>query len=96
MKFSILSSGSRGNSCYLETSSARILVDAGLSGIEIERRLASVGVLPQTLDAIFVTHEHSDHIKGVGVLARRYGLPVYANPDTIKYAEKGGEICAVF
>ncbi|MCF8127087.1 MAG: MBL fold metallo-hydrolase [Deltaproteobacteria bacterium] len=88
MKFSILSSGSRGNSCYLETGSARILVDAGLSGIEIERRLGAVGILPQSLDAIFVTHEHTDHIKGVGVLARRYGLPVYANSETLKYAQK--------
>jgi len=88
MKFSILSSGSRGNSCYLETSGARILVDAGLSGIEIERRLGTVGVLPKSLDAIFVTHEHSDHIKGVGVLARRYGLPVYANLETLRCAEK--------
>ena len=88
MKFSILSSGSRGNSCYLETGSARILVDAGLSGIEIERRMAAVGVSPQKLDAIFVTHEHTDHIKGVGVLARRYNLPVYANRETLDCAQK--------
>ncbi len=88
MKFSILSSGSRGNSLYLETGSARILVDAGLSGIEIERRLGAVGAFPQSLDAIFVTHEHSDHVKGVGVLARRYGLPVYVNSETLKCAEK--------
>ncbi|EFK06644.1 metallo-beta-lactamase domain protein [delta proteobacterium NaphS2] len=88
MKFSILSSGSRGNSCYLETGSARILVDAGLSGIEIERRMAAVGVSPQSLDAIFVTHEHTDHVKGVGVLARRYNLPVYANRETLDCAQK--------
>jgi len=96
MKFSILSSGSRGNSCYLETGNARILVDAGLSGIEIERRLGAVGVLPQSLDAIVVTHEHTDHIKGVGVLARRYKLPVYANPQTLLSAEKAlGKLPAV-
>jgi len=88
MKFSILSSGSRGNSCYLETGSARILVDAGLSGIEIERRLGAVGVSPQSLDAILVTHEHTDQIKGVGVLARRYKLPVYANSETLLSAQK--------
>jgi phosphoribosyl 1,2-cyclic phosphodiesterase len=63
-------------------------VDAGLSGIEIERRLEAVGVSPQSLDAIFVTHEHTDHIKGVGVLARRYKLPVYANSETLLNAEK--------
>ncbi|MBW2709945.1 MAG: MBL fold metallo-hydrolase [Deltaproteobacteria bacterium] len=88
MKFSILSSGSRGNSCYLETGDTRVLVDAGLSGIEIERRLGAVGVPAQSLDAIVVTHEHSDHIKGVGVLARRFKLPVYANSQTLKIGEK--------
>ena len=88
MKFSILSSGSRGNACYIESRDTGILVDAGLSGIEIERRLAAVGVLPQSLDAIVVTHEHADHIKGVGVLARRYKLPVYANAQTLARGEK--------
>jgi phosphoribosyl 1,2-cyclic phosphodiesterase len=96
MKFSILSSGSRGNSCYLETGDTRILVDAGLSGIEIERRLGAVGVLAQSLDAIVVTHEHSDHIKGVGVLARRFKLSVYANSQTLKSGEKAlGKLPAV-
>ena len=88
MKFSILSSGSRGNACYVETDDAKILVDAGLSGIEVERRLAAIGISPQSLDAIVVTHEHSDHIKGVGILARRYKLPVYANTQTLKRGEK--------
>lgn len=88
MKFSILSSGSRGNACYIETENTAILVDAGLSGIEIERRLASIGGAPESLNAIVVTHEHSDHIKGVGVLARRYNLPVYANSETLKRGEK--------
>ncbi len=59
-----------------------------MSGIEIERRLEAVGVSPQSLDAIVVTHEHTDHIKGVGVLARRYKLPVYANSQTLSSAEK--------
>ena len=96
MKFSILSSGSRGNSCYLETGNARILVDAGLSGIEIERRLGAVGVMAQSLDAIVVTHEHSDHIKGVGVMARRFKLPIYVNSQTLKSGEKAlGKLPAV-
>ncbi len=88
MKFSILSSGSRGNACYIESRDTGILVDAGLSGIEIERRLAAVGISPQRIDAIVVTHEHADHIKGVGVLARRYQLPVYANAQTLERGEK--------
>ena len=96
MKFSILSSGSRGNATYIETNDVGILVDAGLSGIEIERRLASVGISPQSLDAIVITHEHSDHIKGAGILARRYKLPVCANLQTLEAAEKAlGKLPAV-
>ncbi len=96
MRFSILSSGSRGNACYIETDETGILVDAGLSGIEIERRLAAIGRSPQNLDAIFVTHEHSDHIKGVGVLSRRFKLPVYANSETLKFGAKAlGKLSSV-
>ncbi|MDD7363491.1 MAG: MBL fold metallo-hydrolase [Peptoniphilus sp.] len=82
MKFCALASGSTGNCQYIETNEKRILVDAGLSGKAIERNLAEIGVDPSTLDAIFVTHEHNDHVKGVGILARRYGLEVFANQNT--------------
>jgi len=78
----VLASGSKGNATYISNGSAAVLVDAGLSGVEIERRLASRGLNPDTLDAILVTHEHSDHIKGVGVLSRRFKLPVYLNRKT--------------
>jgi len=83
----ILSSGSKGNSIYISDGSTSILIDAGLSGIEIERRLKSKGLYPQDLDAILVSHEHADHIQGVGVLSRRYNLPVYISPGTRKAAE---------
>ncbi len=86
MKFSVLASGSSGNACYIETGKVRLLVDAGLSGREIERRLDLVGVSAGSLDAIIITHEHSDHIKGAGPLARRFDLPVYINRRTL---EKG-------
>ena len=86
MKFSVLASGSSGNVCYIETGKARVLVDAGLSGREIERRLDLVGINAGSLDAIIITHEHSDHIKGAGPLARRFDLPVYINRRTL---EKG-------
>jgi phosphoribosyl 1,2-cyclic phosphodiesterase len=86
MKFSVLASGSSGNVCYIETQEVRLLVDAGLSGREIERRLDLVGVSAGSLDAIIITHEHSDHIKGAGPLARRFDLPVYINRRTL---EKG-------
>ncbi len=73
MKFSVLASGSSGNALYVETGRTRILVDAGLSGKQLENLLRSIDVNPSTLQAILVTHEHSDHIKGLGVFARRYG-----------------------
>lgn len=82
MKYSILASGSTGNALYVETEDAKLLIDAGLSGKQIERLMAAEGIDPTSLDALLVTHEHSDHIKGVGVLARRYDLPVYANEAT--------------
>ncbi|WP_159795567.1 MBL fold metallo-hydrolase [Streptococcus halichoeri] len=81
-KYSILASGSTGNSFYLETSKQRLLIDAGLTGKKIVSLLAEIDRRPEDLDAILITHEHSDHIKGVGVLARKYQLDVYANELT--------------
>jgi phosphoribosyl 1,2-cyclic phosphodiesterase len=88
MRFSVLASGSHGNACYLETERTRILIDAGLSCQEAERRLKQVGVQPDTLDALIVTHEHIDHIRGAGPLARKYDLPVYTNVRTFESARK--------
>lgn len=82
MEVSVLASGSSGNSIYISNSKTRILIDAGLSGKEIDERLKKIGACGEELDAILVTHEHSDHIKGVGVLSRRYDLPIYANDLT--------------
>jgi len=78
----ILASGSRGNATFVSSGSTSILIDAGLSGIEIERRLKSKGLSPKNLDAILVSHEHTDHIQGVGILSRRFNLPVYINSKT--------------
>jgi len=80
----ILASGSRGNAVYVSGGSTSILIDAGLSGIEIERRLNSKGIYPEDLDAIVVSHEHTDHIQGVGVLSRRFNLPIYMSAKTEK------------
>ncbi|RZB30458.1 MAG: hypothetical protein SRB1_02738 [Desulfobacteraceae bacterium Eth-SRB1] len=80
----VLASGSKGNAIYISDGLTSILVDAGLSGIEIERRLKSKGLCPEDLDAILVSHEHNDHIQGVGILSRRFGLPVYINRKTIE------------
>jgi phosphoribosyl 1,2-cyclic phosphodiesterase len=78
----ILGSGSKGNCTYIESPEARILIDAGLSAREIERRLQQLNRSAATLDAVLISHEHSDHVSGVGALARRYKLPVYANRAT--------------
>ncbi len=83
----MLASGSRGNAIFVSGGSTSILIDAGLSGIQIERRLKSRGLCPEDLDAILVSHEHTDHIQGAGVLSRRYNLPVYMNLKTRKAAE---------
>jgi phosphoribosyl 1,2-cyclic phosphodiesterase len=78
----MLASGSKGNAIFISNGDTSILVDAGLSGIEIERRLGSAGLNPVDLDAIIVSHEHTDHIQSVGVLSRRFDLPVYINNKT--------------
>jgi phosphoribosyl 1,2-cyclic phosphodiesterase len=78
----VLASGSKGNAIFVSDGSTSILFDAGLSGIEIERRLESRGLDPEQIDAIVVSHEHSDHIQGVGVLSRRYRLPVHITKKT--------------
>ncbi len=86
MRFCVLGSGSKGNATYLESGETRILIDAGMSGIELQRRLASIDVELAEINAILITHEHNDHIHGVGVLSRRARIPVYANPATFSAA----------
>ncbi|GAA3012027.1 MBL fold metallo-hydrolase [Tetragenococcus solitarius] len=81
-QISVLASGSTGNSLYIETPKKKILVDAGLSGKKITSLLNEVDRKPDDLDAIFVTHEHRDHVHGVGVLSRKYNLDIYANNKT--------------
>ncbi len=88
MKMAVLASGSSGNSIYLSTDNTAILIDAGLSGKELERRMKSVKLNPEDISAILVTHEHGDHIKGAGVLSRRYNIPIYASAGTWKAARK--------
>ena len=78
----MLASGSKGNCIHIAAGDKAILVDAGLSGREIERRMVQRDLQPDALQAIIVSHEHIDHIRGVGVLARRYQLPVYLSNET--------------
>ena len=82
MKFCSLYSGSSGNSIFVGNDNTRILVDAGMPGKKIDEALAKIDQNPKDINGIFVTHEHSDHIKGVGVLSRKYDIPIYANDKT--------------
>lgn len=77
-----LYSGSSGNAIYVSNKNTKVLVDAGLSGKKIEEAISSIGEDIRNIQAILITHEHSDHIMGAGVLARRYGIPIYANNET--------------
>jgi phosphoribosyl 1,2-cyclic phosphodiesterase len=76
LRVCLLASGSKGNSLFIETGETKFLVDAGLSAREILHRLASIGVEGSELSAIFISHEHGDHIRGAGTLGRRLGIPV--------------------
>lgn len=88
MRFASLGSGSRGNATLVEENDTLLLVDNGFSLKETCKRLASQEVLPENIDAILVTHEHGDHIAGVGRLAKKYNIPVWLTEGTRKAAEK--------
>jgi phosphoribosyl 1,2-cyclic phosphodiesterase len=82
VQFTILGSGSGGNSAYLETDHIRLLIDAGLSARQIRQRLASIGRTPENLNGILITHEHSDHTQGLAVLCAKLAIPIYCNRFT--------------
>jgi len=82
--FQVLSSGSKGNAILVSSARTCILVDAGLSGKELVRRMDACDVQARNLDALVVSHEHQDHVRGVGVLSRRFDLPVYLSQGTLK------------
>ena len=83
MRLAVLGSGSGGNSLIIESGGRRLLVDAGFSCRQIERRLEGLGEDLSHVDALLLTHEHQDHCRGADVLLRRYGLPVYATQGTL-------------
>jgi phosphoribosyl 1,2-cyclic phosphodiesterase len=80
-----LNSGSNGNCYYVGNEREAVLIDAGISCRETEKRMARIGLSMQKVKAIFISHEHSDHIRGLGVLARKYKLPVYVTDGTAHY-----------
>ncbi len=88
MKFCSLYSGSSGNSIFVSSNHCNILIDAGMPGKAIESALNSIGQTAGNLDGIFITHEHSDHTKGAGIISRKYDVPIYANELTWKAMSK--------
>ena len=82
VRFTILGSGSSGNCAYVETENSRVLVDAGFTPRQIRQRLATIGRTPENLSAIFITHEHADHVSGLFGLAEKLKIPIYCNRDT--------------
>lgn len=92
MKLCSISSGSSGNCIYVGTEDTHVLIDVGLSGKRIEAGLNTFGMTAKALDAILITHEHSDHIKGLGVMARRYKIPIYATSDTIHTLKRSSNL----
>ena len=83
MKLSSLASSSEGNCIYVGTKKTNVLVDCGVSAKRIENSLSELDLTVPEFDGILITHEHTDHIKGLGVIARRYGLPIFATGKTI-------------
>ncbi|MGI6459566.1 MAG: MBL fold metallo-hydrolase [Candidatus Hydrogenedentales bacterium] len=82
IRFSLLGSGSSGNAILVMTRGAKVLIDCGFSMRQLVLRAAQLGARLENLDAVFVTHEHGDHVKGLGVLARRLRIPVFMTPGT--------------
>lgn len=80
-----LNSGSNGNCYYVGNSREAILIDAGISSRETDRRIRRLGLSPQNLKAIFITHEHGDHIKGIRSLVKKYKVPIYITKSTLEH-----------
>lgn len=89
MRYASLGSGSQGNATLIVSGDTRVLVDCGFTAKEAAKRLQRLGCSPESLSAVLVTHEHGDHIKGVGPLARKYNLPVYMTPGTYHQGKVG-------
>lgn len=93
MRISILGTGSSGNSIYIEDEHNKILIDAGFSGKKLKEKLNSINRNIEEIEALFISHEHSDHILSAGVLARKYNIPIYICKESYEYCtDKLGKI----
>ncbi len=91
MRFSVLGSGSAGNATILECGTTRILIDAGLSAKQLSLRLISIGINPDSISAILLTHEHGDHARGLKNFLKKYPVPLYATAETAHVLR--GSVC---
>lgn len=92
MRLCSIASGSSGNCIYVGSDCAHVLVDIGISGKKMEAGLKELELTGRDLDGILITHEHSDHIQGLGVIARKYGVPIYATGGTVDAIMRSGSL----
>ena len=95
MRLCSIASGSSGNCIYIGSDSTHILVDVGISGKRTEAGLKELELSMRDIDGIFITHEHTDHIAGLGVLSRKYEVPIYATRGTIEAIQKTSSVGTV-
>lgn len=87
LKFCSLYSGSSGNSLFVETENTKVLIDCGVSCKKVEEALKAINIEPTSIDGILITHEHSDHVKGLGTFSKKYDVPIFANQETLDNME---------
>ncbi|MDE7253542.1 MAG: MBL fold metallo-hydrolase [Acetatifactor sp.] len=92
MRLCSIASGSSGNCIYVGSDATHLLVDVGISGKRTESGLNYLGLTGQDIDGILITHEHADHINGLGVIVRKYGIPIYATKGTIEAIKRSGGV----
>ena len=80
--FVSLISGSSGNATFVSDGKTNLLIDCGMSGAKLKESLHAIDVMPESIDALLITHEHVDHTKGAGVISRRYNIPIYTTQGT--------------
>ncbi len=96
MEFYTLASSSSGNAALIRSGKTAILLDAGISARRIAQALALLGMTPEELDAILITHEHSDHVGGIATLTKKYAIPVYASRGTAHFLPQAGSALRIF
>ena len=96
MEFYTLASSSSGNAALVRSGETSILLDAGISARRIAQALALLGMTPEDLDAILITHEHSDHVNGIATLTKKFAIPVYASRGTAHFLPQAGSALRIF